>query len=740
MILPSPTSASLATAPNTLFHLLEHVVTTASPSPSPSPTSPGGGGGGISYPENWNSIIGIVTAIIGNVMISFALNMQRYAHIRLEREWQEKEKRRKRWRNRSYRSNTGDGLKTRKTGRSRESVNEGYAGAASEEDPLLGAGTGNRRSSARASSRPILRPIGEQEEEGVEGEDIAYKQKSYLQSPYWWAGIILMTTGEAGNFLAYGFAPASIVSPLGVVALVSNCIIAPLMLKEPYRKRDGLGVLIAVGGAVTVVLSANDNNPKLGPDEIWELISTWEFETYLGITVAIMAGLMVASNRFGEKNILVDLGLVGLFGGYTALSTKGVASMLSYTLWRAITFPVTYLLVAILVVTAVMQIKYVNRALQRFDATQVIPVQFVLFTLSVILGSAILYRDFERTSGDDAGKFVGGCAMTFLGVWLITSGRPPRESDDDDDRDPEPEDAINLIEERYRDEVDGPNDAPSASRHSSTTRAMSPPINIASTSTQDISQPNTLDIAFTPQNSVPRTPTTPQAPDIPTPLTQNPWDDPSFESLSRFRPENITRHSALSTPALPSYATEPTRPSTSSPELSLPHPNPPMPSTPTRNQSDTAFVSPTAPSTLPPRLRRMGSERPAGRNSIPGPLLASPLSTSLSAMVADLKRGGSLSKRTSRADIRGEEGRRRQSVLGMGPGELVDDNFGELLDRRRIVTGEEERGAGGGNGIVRGRSLSGTLGDLWRGFRGGPDEEEHDVEGGRVDGDRESER
>ena len=130
--------------------------------------------------------------------------------------------------------------------------------------------------------------------------------------------------------------------------------------------------------------------------------------------------------------------------------------MLSYTLWHAITFPVTYLLVAILVGTAIMQIKYINRALQRFDATQVIPVQFVLFTLSVILGSAVLYRDFERTSGEDAGKFIGGCAMTFLGVWLITSGRPKRSPDDDDDeeRDPEPNDAINLnlsTGEPYRD-------------------------------------------------------------------------------------------------------------------------------------------------------------------------------------------------------------------------------------------------------------------------------------------------
>jgi len=124
----------------------------------------------------------------------------------------------------------------------------------------------------------------------------------------------MMTVGEAGNFLAYGFAPASIVSPLGVVALISNCIIAPFVLKEPFRKRDGVGVFIAVTGAVTVVLSASDNNPKLGPGEIWKLIGTWEFETYLGITVAVIIGLMAASNKYGGKSIFIDLGLVGLFG------------------------------------------------------------------------------------------------------------------------------------------------------------------------------------------------------------------------------------------------------------------------------------------------------------------------------------------------------------------------------------------------------------------------------------------
>lgn len=272
----------------------------------------GGGGGGDGYPENWSSLIGILTAIIGNVLISFALNMQRYAHIRLDREWQEKERQRKK-RNASSLSLQRLADEVTKMG--------GQQAARHSEGMVEQRRTSNDNRLEATESDPLL-PPSLPERPGVERDDstgsgtaeATYKQTSYLKSPYWWFGIILMTVGECGNFLAYGFAPASIVSPLGVVALISNCIIAPFMLKEPFRKRDALGVIIAVGGAVTVVLSASDNNPKLGPGEVWDLIRRWEFETYLGVTVGVIAVLMVASNRYGEKNILIDLGLVGLFG------------------------------------------------------------------------------------------------------------------------------------------------------------------------------------------------------------------------------------------------------------------------------------------------------------------------------------------------------------------------------------------------------------------------------------------
>ena len=107
--------------------------------------------------------------------------------------------------------------------------------------------------------------------------------------------------------------------------------------------------------------------------------------------------------------------------------------MLSSTLWRAFTTPVTYVLVAVLIGTAVLQVKYVNKALAQFDSTQVIPVQFVMFTLSVIIGSAVLYRDFEKATADSVGKFIGGCLLTFFGVWLITSGRSRRDEEDEEE-------------------------------------------------------------------------------------------------------------------------------------------------------------------------------------------------------------------------------------------------------------------------------------------------------------------
>ncbi|KAI6489140.1 hypothetical protein MCOR13_008802 [Pyricularia oryzae] len=392
--------------------------------------------------QNWSSLIGIITAIVGNVLIALALNVQRYAHIRLHHERAEIKARArqalrdaKRKRQDLARSGSYGSLDSSSTEHGKRDLDIVRSDIVEEE---AAAGNG-----ASDETEPLLhrfRSGGSQDEDGYgtttspggrnKHDDVS--TISYLRSPYWWLGQILITVGEMGNFLAYGFAPASIVSPLGVVALISNCVIAPIIFKETFRQRDFWGVVVAVAGAVTVVFSANTQENKLAPDDVWHAITALEFEIYMGISCFFIVLLMWASPRYGHRSILIDLGLVGLFGAYTALSTKGVSSMLSSTLLGAFRTPVTYALLFVLLATAVMQVRYVNKALQRFDSTQVIPIQFVIFTLSVIIGSAILYRDFEHTKAEQAVTFVGGCVLTFFGVFLITSGRPHHDDEEDD--------------------------------------------------------------------------------------------------------------------------------------------------------------------------------------------------------------------------------------------------------------------------------------------------------------------
>ena len=661
--------------------------------------------------REWNALIGIVTAIVGNILISFALNIQRYAHIRLNRDRSQKHRI---WAAGKSRSNgtfdRGTEQERIATERAELNLNAPAVDEEDEEHQRRYHGGGEPMPSRKSVvSRSSSESTVKQEKKGEEPP----QSTTYLKSPYWWAGILLMTTGEAGNFLAYGFAPASIVSPLGVVALVSNCIIAPWLLKERFRQRDFWGVVVAVAGAVTVVLSAKNVETKMGPKDVWTAITRWEFEVYLGITGALIVVLMWASGKYGEKSVLIDLGLVGLFGmlkgtytlecllilssgGYTVLSTKGVASLLSDTLWRTLTFPITYLLLFILIGTAIFQIRYVNRALQRFDSTQVIPTQFVLFTISVIIGSAILYRDFEAATVERVAKFAGGCLLTFLGVYLITSGRSSEESSEDEDIGDE-EEAIRLIDDEapYNDsrEVD---DWDAINKRKSLAN-ITPYDGVLRNGSKRASRQQSsgqLTVSHTPRrfNSSsssnlfhpPHTPdATPESP-----LLSRTWAS-SQEHLS-------TRRSLKSTAS-----------------------SPVLPSESQRNRPATDRVA-SQQNLLPPR-----AERPLAltRNSIvhllPGPLV-SPLSSSLSAVVADnLRRGVNSPIRPRRR--RGLSGLHERQTVG------TDGPESPLLRYSHDVSHDqsEESPVNTSWGKGRSRSMNLSLGSLFT-FRRGNSKSEDD--------------
>lgn len=254
------------------------------------------GGSGLG---EWSSLIGIVTAIVGNILIALALNVQRYSHIQLNSRRMEARERAK-----------------GASKRVQDGQCNGYGAVISQPDlsPVEGEDDDDETTTETQLIAQSSRSSASHMTESSSYDDGPEVPSSYLKSPSWWLGQVLMTVGEMGNFLAYGFAPASIVSPLGVVALISNCVIAPIFFGEVFRKQDFWGVVIAVGGAITVVLSAKGEETKLNPHDVWDAITTMEFEIYMGVTIFLIIVLMWASPRYGNRTILIDLGLVGLFG------------------------------------------------------------------------------------------------------------------------------------------------------------------------------------------------------------------------------------------------------------------------------------------------------------------------------------------------------------------------------------------------------------------------------------------
>lgn len=202
-----------------------------------------------------------------------------------------------------------------------------------------------------------------------------------------------------------------------------------------------------------------------------------------------------------------------------------------------------------------MQIRYINRALQRFDSTQVIPTQFVLFTLSVIIGSAVLYRDFESMTTQRAAKFVGGCGLTFLGVYFITSGRV-RSDDESTFSTSDEEETIGLLHgERYHERLD-----PSTPAHQVRTRpgldgeaGRSPPGSLLSQGIEEVEERE-----LTPRGVLSAAPSSPigsltaestlsgPSPNGPSPLRppsrmSNPWAEPQDQPLTARSDPEINR-------------------------------------------------------------------------------------------------------------------------------------------------------------------------------------------------------
>jgi drug/metabolite transporter (DMT)-like permease len=247
---------------------------------------------------------------------------------------------------------------------------------------------------------------------------------------YRWFGITGIIGGEVGNLIAYGYAPAAIVTPIGAIGVLTNVLITTLFLKERIRKLNVLGMCAVVGGIVMTVYFAPKTEAVFSSDSFWSDVISTKFGISYFITFALSAVVMMSINRyFGDRSVVIPVLTSSIFGSLTILSAKTFSSLLTRAISEGFDkyflSPVPYLALLLMIGTCIITMAFINTAMIKFGNCQVVPTYYALFTTLSVASVGWVFREFEcLTVARDAGLFVAGILLAICGVSLVQVRMP----------------------------------------------------------------------------------------------------------------------------------------------------------------------------------------------------------------------------------------------------------------------------------------------------------------------------
>ncbi|XP_074275645.1 putative magnesium transporter NIPA6 isoform X1 [Silene latifolia] len=263
------------------------------------------------------------------------------------------------------------------------------------------------------------------------GTRAGYGGYTYLREPLWWAGMATMFIGEAANFVAYAFAPAVLVTPLGALSIIISAVLANFILKERLSKLGILGCLLCIVGSVIIVLHAPQEESLTSVQEIWDLATQPAFLIFVAAALSIVAVLIVyLEPLFGQSYVLVYLGICSLMGSLTVVSIKAIGIAIKLTLegTNQLTFPQTWFFMTVGAVCVIMQLNYLNKALDTFNAAIVSPIYYVMFTTLTIAASAIMFKDWSGQDASSIASEISGFVTVLGGTVILHSTREQEQA------------------------------------------------------------------------------------------------------------------------------------------------------------------------------------------------------------------------------------------------------------------------------------------------------------------------
>ena len=230
-----------------------------------------------------------------------------------------------------------------------------------------------------------------------------------------------MALGELTNFVAYIFAPAILVTPLGVFSIVCTAVLSPYFLKETLNAIGKLGCVLVLVGCVMVTLCGPKDREVATMEELQSQLLHPGFIIYSAIVVGTSGILMAMVSRYGHRYVMLYITICSSFGSLSVMFCKGVGLALKQTFMGTNEFTdwPTWVCIFCLVACLLIETAYMQRALDLFNSSVFMSVNYVMFTSLVIIASSILYSELHVLGWKNIILTILGFVVNIAALYLL---------------------------------------------------------------------------------------------------------------------------------------------------------------------------------------------------------------------------------------------------------------------------------------------------------------------------------
>lgn len=236
--------------------------------------------------------------------------------------------------------------------------------------------------------------------------------KTLLHRPLWWAGTGAAVTGYAFQAVALAYGSLLLVAPLLVSALLFALpLSAWLSHRRVGRAAWGWATVLTLALGVFVALARTKSGDYEG-SELGAMVAAV-------VCAVLVGGCVLASRRFADwrRAILLALGVGMMFGVVAVLTKIEMHILTAESVLRAVSSPVTYLLVAVGVGATLLQ----QAAFHAGSLQASVPAMLVLEpVVAVMLGQVVLG---EHLAVSTHSAIALGAAMAAMVAATIALGR-----------------------------------------------------------------------------------------------------------------------------------------------------------------------------------------------------------------------------------------------------------------------------------------------------------------------------